>query len=295
MKRLLLLLSLTLTLNFSHAQKIQLKKGVITRDSEPIGKLEGEAGWLKGTDVSIHGNDGTALLNITSHIKSFSLYEPISYYSFQFPTLNKTVAFVPEKFYSSERNLVEFLFENIGKDFLTKDGLNADLVYMFATGKDQSETIAQDTTYYSNLVRISKEKFEEPLIKRDLNNRVQLQSLEKKTINQRKQETLETYDIIQGGVVIGKLSKHFKGDPALYVNGIAESKEVVYTIQRRVTPFTLNDKTIEFVNMAKVKGSIGDPSISTHCDKAGVKDFKPADIFYAETVVANWFIYKGCL
>src|SRR5688572_6552056 len=115
MKRpILLLVSLALITNLGYSQKIQLKKGIITRDGEPVAKLEGNATLLKGTDIKIQTVEGTTLIDITSPRKTFFLYDPIMYYHFQFvPLDNKAVSFIPEKFLYSEKNLVEFLFENI--------------------------------------------------------------------------------------------------------------------------------------------------------------------------------------
>jgi hypothetical protein len=296
MQKLLLLLSLlALTFNFSSAQKIQLKKGIISRDGEPIGKMDGKASLLKGTSVSIQSLEGTDLMNITSPIKTFPLYESIMYYHIRFATPNKTISFIPEKFLYSEKNLVEFLFESIGTDFLTKEGLNADMVDKFIADKDQSQAIAHDTTYYSNLVKISKEKLKEPVVSRPLDSKVRLYSTEKKTIEAYGQKTLETFDIFQGNVLIGKLTKFYKGDPTLHVNATPPPKEVEYTVLRKISAFSLDEKTIEFVNMAKVKSSISTPDIYSHCDGTWAKDLQASDIYSAESAIVNWLISKGCL
>lgn len=295
MKKLILVLTLTFSVTLGFSQKIQLKKGILSKDDVQLGKLEGEATLLNGTNVSITSMDGSPLVKIKDPLVKFgSVYhEPIRYYSVEFPSIGKTVSFIPDqkKFFTSEKKLVEYLFENIGKEFLGKDGVNAELVNQFIASKDQTQAIAKDTTHISNLIKISKEKIKEPLITRQADGAVRLVSKEKITISTMWQETLETFNIVKGNVIVGQLTKNYKGDPSVPSTS-PSSKSVTYVVNRKVNSFTLDGETVDFISLAKVKSAVTGPDIYTYCES---KSIKISDIYSAEQEIVDYLIEKGCL
>ncbi|HTJ50734.1 MAG TPA: hypothetical protein VL443_14830 [Cyclobacteriaceae bacterium] len=297
MKRNIILLALVLITSFSYSQKIQLKKGLLSKDDVPLGKLEGEATLLKGTNISIQSMEGLPLIIIKDPLVTFGspYHEPIRYYSIKFIPLDKTVSFIPDqkKFFTSEKKLVEYLFENIGKDFLSASGLNAELVDQFITRRDQSQKIAKDTLHISNLIKASQEKIMEPLVDRPENGDVELVSLEKETINATWRETLETFNILKGKVLIGRVTKFYKGDPSLN-NGSTtpQSKDVVYVVMRKINSFMLDGEKIEFINLVKVKSSVNGPDVYSYCER---KDLKITDIYSAEYQIVSQLVTKMCL
>ncbi|HEY8934500.1 MAG TPA: hypothetical protein VIM65_04740 [Cyclobacteriaceae bacterium] len=306
MKKSTLLLILLFTVFLSYSQKIQLKKGLLSKDNVPFGKLEGEATLLNGTNISIKSMEDAPLINIHEPRVTFGspFYEPIRFYSIKFVPLQKTVAFIPEKFFMSEKKLVEYLFENIGNNFLGNEGLNAEVIDKFIASKDQSGKIAKDTVHISNLVKADLEKTNEPLIDRPEKDRVELSSLKKETTNAIWYETLQTFNIVKGNVVIGKLIKRYKGDPSISSSSTTpQSKEVEYVVKRRVKPFMLDGEEIEYVNLAKVKSSLSKPEINMYCERKYSKtssgaystDLEISDVYNAEYQIVTQLIERGCL
>ncbi len=297
MKKSIVLLALVFTTVLSYSQKIQLKKGLLSKDDVPIGKLEGEATLLKGTNISIQSMEGTPLISIKDPLVKFgsAYHEPIRYYSIQFIPLGKTISFIPDqnKFFTSEKKLVEYLFENIGKDFLGKEGLNAELVDRFITSKDQSKKISLDTLYIANFIKASQEKIAEPLINRPGEGSVRLVSLKKETTSTTWQETLETFDVLQENVIIGRVTKLYKGDPSVpSSSSIQSSKAVEYVVMRKTNPFMVDDRKIEFINLAKVKSSVNGPDVYTYCEQ---KNIEVSDIYSAEYQIVMQLVTKRCL
>lgn len=296
MKKSIFLLAILFTAVFSYSQKIQLKKGLLLKDNEAIGKLEGEATLLKGTNISIESVKGAPLISIKDPLVKFGspYHEPIRYYSIQFIPLAKTISFIPDekKFFTSEKKIIEYLFENIGKDFLGKDGLNADLVDRFIASKDQSNKLCSDTLYIANFIKASKQKISEPLINRP-DGGVRLVSLKKETTNTIWQETFETFDILQENVIIGRVTKLYKGDPSVpSSSSIQSSKAVEYVVMRKINPFMLDDRKTEFINLAKVKSSVNGPDVYTYCEQ---KNIEVSDIYSAEHQIVMQLVTKKCL
>jgi hypothetical protein len=296
MKKSILLLVLAFTIATAYTQKIQLKKGVLSKDDVQIGKVEGEATLLKGTDVAIKSVDGaTTLVSIKDPLVTFGspYHEPIRYYAIEFVTLGKKAAFIPDqkKFFTSEKKLVEYLFERIGADFLGKDGLNAATIDQFIASKDQSKAIASDTTHIGNLIRVSKVKITEPIINRPADGGVRINSLSKETISTTWQETFETFDVLKGNVVIGQITKRYKGDPSVPSTS-PSSQSVEYIVKRKVPSFMLDDKKIDFISLAKIKSTVSGPDIMTYCES---KYLKIGNVFAAEAEIADWLVSKGCL
>lgn len=295
MKKTTLLITLLLTAGLAYSQKIQLKKGILSKDDVQIGKVEGEATLLKGTDVSIKAADGSPLVIVKDPLVTFGSFyhEPIRYYAIEFVPLGKKVSLIPDqkKFFTSEKKLVEYLFENIGSDFLGKDGLNAATIDKFIATKDQSQAIAKDTTHIGNLIRISKTKITEPIISRPENGNLMLTAGTKETISTMWQETFQSFDVVKGGVVIGRITKRYKGDPSVPSTS-PSSKSVEYIVTRKVPTFTLDDQKVDYINLARIKSSVSGPDIATFCES---KYLKIADVFSAETEIATWLVEKGCL
>lgn len=285
---------------FCYAQKIQIKKGILLKDDVPVGKLEGKATLLNGTYVSISSNEDVPLMIIKDPLIVYGspFHAPLRYYSINFVPLRKKVAIIPsdKKFFTSEKKLMEYLYESIGNDFLTKDGLNEKEIDRFmASSKDQTKFIQEDSTRIMDLIKISKEKLQSPLVPRPVGAGYRLDSYDKQTIDKNWAETYQELDIIQGDVVIGKITKRYKGDPSVAVGSVPSSRWVHYIVTRKVVPFTHEGKSISFVNMASVKGDTQYPDIYVDCDKAWSKDVKFADIFAAEHELISWLITKGCL
>jgi len=299
MRKISLVVVMTLMAVVCSAQKIQLKKGIISNEDEPIGKLVGKATLLGGTDITLQSLDGASLVKIKDPYVGFQgIYPGIRYYSIQFVPLNKTMSLIPANkvFFTSEKKLVEYLFESIGKNFLNKDGLNAEVVNQGIASNDQSAAIARDTTYTNSLLKMSWDKFKEPVVSRAVSARVRLVSIKKETINNGySRSTLETFDIVQGDVIIGKIIKLYEGDPSVSNGSATASKSVEYTVMRKVSPFVLDGKEIEFANMTVVKSRLSTPDIETMCERAAYRDLKPSDIFSAEYEIVNWLISRGCL
>jgi hypothetical protein len=96
-------------------------------------------------------------------------------------------------------------------------------------------------------------------------------------------------------VLIGKLSKYYRGDPSVSGSFAGQSPSVEYTVMRSVTPFMFHDKQFEFIKLAKVSSSLSTPNIYAQCERAWSKDLKTSNIFSAEYDIVSWLISKGCL
>jgi len=297
-KRILVISALLIT-GLCHAQNVTFKKNVILKNDEPVGKFEGKATLLKGTDVSVVSMEGAPLVLIKDPLVRFGspFYEPLRYYSVTFVPLNKTVAFIPadKKFFASERKLIEYLYYIIGNNFLTKDGLSTEVIDRFtASNRDQTKVIEQDTLQIKELVKISKDKLKEPVASKGAS--FKLFAYSKREVNQMWAETIQEFDIIQNEVVIGKISKVHRGDPSVAKeSSLPPSQSIRYIVSRKVSPFDLNGKTISYVNVALLSGSAQFPNQYTECENAGLTGFKFSDIYSAEHEMVAWLLSKGCL
>jgi hypothetical protein len=299
MKKNTLVLFGMLLASLSYSQKIQLKKNVVLKDEIPIGKLEGKATMFNGTNVIIQSSDGTPLIVVKDPLVKFgsAFHEPMRYYLIDFIPYHKTVAFIPadKRFFTSEKKLVEYLFTTIGKDFFNSDGINESMIDSFIAEKDEAKKINDDTLHIARLVKVSKEKLQEPLIPRPANTSVGIRSVGKSVINKIWAETSQTFDIEQGGVIIGTITKYYKGDPSAVSGTIEQSKSVHYIVKRRVNPFTLDGETITYVDLTSVKSSTSGPDVYTDCSTVGLSSFKTSDIYHAELEIVSWLSSKGCL
>jgi hypothetical protein len=297
MKKITLLTASLLITTLCFSQRLQLKKGILSEDGQPVAKLEGKATLFK-TNVTIKSLSDTPLLSVERIIKTFGspFHEGINYYEIRFIPTGKVASLLMtgENSYTSEKNLAQYIFDTIGHNFFSNDQINQEIVDAFFKG-DQSEQIRTDTLMTRNLITLSKEKLTEPLIPRDGNTYLRLNSLKKETISTAKAESLETFDIYQGNVVIGRVLKRIKGDKSIPGAATYTINSAEYVVMRRVSPFVYRDKNEEFVNMALVKGDGEYPDIYVECEKAWAKDVKLPDIYTAEYQITSWLISKGCL
>lgn len=298
MKKITLLAALLFIITLCFSQKLQLKKGVISRDGQPIAKLEGKATLLK-TDVTIKSLTDVPLLNIQRIIKTFGspFHEAVQYYTIRFIPADKAayMLMTSSNSYTSEKNLAQYFFDTIGHDFFNGDKLNTEIVDAFISKGDQSGQIKKDTLRTRGLITLSKEKLSEPLTGRDVNAGLYLKSLTKETISTVRAESLETFDIYQGDQVIGRILKRIKGDKSIPGAGNNTINSAEFVVMRKVPQFSYDGETLDFVNLALVEGSSEYPDIYVECEKAWAKDLKLRDIYSAEHQITSWLISKGCL
>jgi hypothetical protein len=298
MKKTILITALMLATLLCHSQMIQLKKGILSKDDVALGKLEGKATLLNGTDISIQSMDGSQLVHIKDpNIKfGYPFQEPVHFYTVEFTPINKRVCLFPEtknRFFTSEKKLVDFMFDKIG-DFVNQNGLDEQVIDKFISERDQCKKINEDTIRNGKILRAGVEKLKDPLLRRPGSESLKIKAFGKETIDVVWSITYQVFEVSQGGVVIGRMSKKYTGDPSIMKSGSQQSRDVHYIVQRKVEPFTVDGASIDYIDLASIKSSTTGPDVYTRCN-VGLQGFKPSDIYTAEYEIASWLISKGCL
>ncbi len=285
------------------AQKIQIKKGIIYIDKEPIAKLTGEVKSIKDTHVVISDLSDQPLLQIDEiDVKFGSWFQrDFGFYNLKFPTLNKSVSAIVEQFgksTGSEKKLLEQLYDSIGNKFLTRNGLNTDQVYAFIKMRDASHRIKMDTLYINELIRISRERLGRPIVDRphdaivrliDRKNPLEWRGNEywrNTTINSK----VNVADIYQGNSLLGVLIKVLEMDYKGFESFVKESH---YYILRKVDSFEIENNRIEFASLASLDCSV---IISLQVEgRSAVLDYKVIGIENAEMQLIHELIADGLL
>lgn len=290
MKTLSLILFLIPTL--LHAQKIQVKKDVVIRDGEPIAKVEGKTSFTK-TDMTIKSLREEPLVQVQSVWVKFGYpFHPIwTYYTIKFVKADKSVSIIADM-RSSERKLIEFLYEKIGNDFLTKEGLNESAVSSFVASADQSEKIHNDSIRTIGIVKHTTEKLKEPVPDRNRQARLNLILVDAKDVRDGKVISREVFDAFQDDKLVARVVKNQKSGMQI------GTRIYEYIVMRSVSPFTVGNETFSFADMALIEAN-SDPEYKPEihvqgCDRTWALDvkFKPASGEYS---IVSWLIEKGCL
>ena len=278
------------------AQKIQVKKGIVSKGDVAIAKLEGEATFLKGTDITLKSMTDEPLLHVKSIILNYHsvFYESMNFYSFEFLSMKKAGVITFDYTFSSERKLIEYLYETIGNDFLNKSGLNEEQVNSFLATKSEGAKIHADTTRTYAMINNERERLKRPVESRKFDAVVTLQS-EGVKFNSSGNVSLEMFNVYYDNMLIGKISKSIKtGFTAPGATSPGE-KTSLYVAERKVEPFVVDGERFEFANMARFSFTPNfPPSISAYCERAWAKDIKIPDILSAEKQIATWLLDKGC-
>lgn len=290
---LFLIIFLSLISILSHAQKIQIKKGLITNDGEPLGKLEGEATFANGTDITIKSMGDEPLVHIKCVIINYHnvFYKSIQFYSIDFIPLNQSAALTMDYPFSSEKRLIEYLYATIGPIFLSKEGLNKNQVENFLASKDESAKIHADTTHNFAMRNNEREALKKSIESRDINGMLLMRLVDSRASGSSTQETAEIY---QGNLLIGKIVKTITSSAV--ASGGSPVRSASYVVMRRVEAFSVDGEKFEFAHLAAVNADPNFPlDIKAYCERTWAKDLKLSDILAGERQIILWLIEKGCL
>ena len=295
MKKITLLFTVffLLTVILAIAQKIQVKKGIVSKDDEPVAKLEGEATFAKGLDITLKSMTDEPLLHIKNVLINYHnvFYGTIQYYAIDFLPLNQSAGLVVEYTHSSEKKLIEYLYATIGLDFLNKDGLNKDQINKFLASKDESKKIHADTTRTFAIRNYERERLKNPVKVRNFTVAISLRSTGPRLTTSR---SMETFDIYQDNKMIGKITKTISSSAV--APGGTPTQSAGYIVTRKVEPFSVDGETFEFANLARVIAEPDFPiNISAYCERTWAKDLKLSNILAGEQQIVLWLIEKGCL
>lgn|GEM_PF-3800007 len=290
----LAVLSLTLLISgLSFGQKIQVKRGIITNNGEAIGKLQGEATFANGTDITIKSMNEELLLHVKSILVNYHniFYKSLQFYSIDFLPLNLSASLIIDYPFSSERRLIEYLYTIIGSSFLRKDGLDKNQVEKFLASKDESAKINADTTRTFAIRNHEREALRRQAERRDLNGMITLKLVNSIASGSSTQQTSEIY---QGSLLIGTITKTItnsavtpSGPPVMSAN---------YVIKRKVDRFAVDAMDFEFAHLAAINANPNYPlDITVYCERTWAKDLKLPDILAGERQIILWLIEKNCL
>ncbi len=298
-KTAVLILLFTFIAYFCYGQKIQIKKGLILIDKEPVAQLEGKATLLKGTHLIISSLEGVQLINLEeTNFKTASQYqEEMYFYNLSFAGIDKQVCHILDRQYTSEKNIVENLYKEIGSGFLTKEGLNQEIVNSWIENNDHTQQIHRDTTFIGELVLKGMEALKEPLM-RDPDQLYKTSHYYGELLsygrelwrNVEPKEKKLVLGIYQDDNLLGVIVKILKSP--------YESAEIYtsarYYVLRRVKPFKVQGKEIRFVDIASLTAS------ETNQAKINIMDQEPFiesinNFEKAERHLVNLLISKGYL
>jgi hypothetical protein len=137
----------------SYCQKIQIKDGQILKDKIPVAKIEGETKLLQGANLMVKTLSDKPLFTVmTKTVNYHSYFQPSSeFLEFHFLQPNVKVNQLDLISHTSEKKIIGYLFDEMGKDFLTPEGMDETLVKSFAEKKDESSKIKEDTLKISEM------------------------------------------------------------------------------------------------------------------------------------------------
>jgi hypothetical protein len=242
----------------SLAQKIQIKDGAILKDKRPIGKLEGKTVLGDNLNLKILSPEGLPLIILKEKTARYysSFYKDTHYVSIEMPSIGKAFSRIEMHDWVSEKKIVKFLFDEIGDDFLSENGLNIEKVSAYLSKGDQSHAIEKDTLALGEFVTTLHRGLSQPLTKRDINAVVDLTICDKnKTMWKGYEDQASGYYkrefsiITQGKVQIGLLIKTFAKLPGEYRQ---------YYILRKVNRFKTANYEDEFIPLAFLDTSLMD-------------------------------------
>jgi ribosomal protein L17 len=147
-----------------YSQKIQIKDGQIMKDKVPVAKLEGETKLLSGTNLKIKTLTDEPMVTIrTRTVDYHSHFQPATeFLEFHFVPANIKVSRLDVISHTSEKKIVGYLFDEIGKDFLTQKGVDTILIKSFARKNDEASKIKEDTLKRLELISFYQNAIKEP-------------------------------------------------------------------------------------------------------------------------------------
>lgn len=266
--KLLLSAVFMLMLLVANAQNIQIKKGVVLKDKEPVAKLEGEATLLKGAHMAFKSMTDEPIMSVDERLVSFKNFfqDPLIFYTMRFPTANQVYIKELDQRFTSEKKIVENLYKEFGPDFLTKDGINKDIITGYVPAHDESKQIHEDTTYVFELCNQSTTQLNKAVPNRNKEARIEFNHFNIDELKWKGREYWRekpadvertTLSIIQDNVLLGVVIKDLTKSP---LSG--QFTEAKYYILRKVTPFTVQGDQVMYANMAMLKTDM-DPATAT--------------------------------
>ncbi|HEX6431640.1 MAG TPA: hypothetical protein VF008_28310, partial [Niastella sp.] len=240
-----LLIALAWCPTFLFAQKYNIKKGKITVDNSLIATYDGKGGILAFFNLTISSPGKKPLINVKE--RYFDLLNPLrrndtrwAEITFFDNTEKKTGYLFPYNNRYLEKDLLGLLFNNDKPCLVQGEALNEQAVNDFI--KAHKYDFVTDSLYIRQFEKENKERIL-PQLSRDKKAPVTLEYDYKHTDES---ETIIVHNVLQDGVLLGKVEKIFTGG------------DVYYIFWKRVlTPYSFEGETMDAAMLAFMKPADG--------------------------------------
>jgi len=286
-------LALALTSLVSHAQDLNLKKDVITKDKVPYAKASGKAGLLKGANLTVSSLNGDSLINITTwnYPSGNPMFDYLSGYKIRFIGSGKEVIKSSGVGLTKDQ-LINFIL--IGKDYaspkwevmfkqdlIVNNAVDPAAEAAFIAKFDNTANVEWAKEYEAKEKEILNSKYP---VKRDTSKPLKFKSINTES---NASSSMETIRIYQGDVVIGLVEKYSVTEPT----GV----KYTYTFYNPLNePFAVGEKKIDKVIIATAKVSATWPRIFINATGKR-QDIEVANPANAENQLADMLVMNGSM